>query len=223
MLDSSAGTNFWTGCFVIPNSVSPGEFFVPIHMKDIDGVYTTINLVTPLNVLNEGPILSNPSVGADGINPPPLGEIGDEYTLTVDATDSDGVQLVQIKLRSLLVGSSGNNWRNMYDDGTNGDLVANDGIWSITFNARYLAPGAVEVTFRGIDMYQDVNELDYDVIILDQSTNVNDDAAGSIGQALSQPAVIIGIVFLIFAVLIGVTVALMRKGGGGLSGKLGYE
>ena len=223
LLDSSAGTNFWTGCFVIPNSVSPGEFFVPIHMKDIDGVYTTINLVTPLNVLNEGPILSNPSVGADGINPPPLGEIGDEYTLTVDATDSDGVQLVQIKLRSLLVGSSGNNWRNMYDDGTNGDLVANDGIWSITFNARYLAPGAVEVTFRGIDMYQDVNELDYDVIILDQSTNVNDDAAGSIGQALSQPAVIIGIVFLIFAVLIGVTVALMRKGGGGLSGKLGYE
>jgi len=222
-LESTTSTNQWTGCFVIPNSVSPGEFFVPMHLKDESGAYTTIDLSIPLNVLNEGPELSNPDLGADGIIPPPLGEIGEEYTLSITASDPDGVQIVQIKLGSLLVGNSGNNWRNMYDDGTHGDLIANDGIWTINFNARYLAPGAVEVTFRGIDMYQDINELDYEVQILDQSTNVNDDAAGTIGEVLGQPAIIIGVILMIFAILIGVTIAIVRKGGGGITGKLGYE
>ena len=81
----------------------------------------------------------------------------------------------------------------MSDDGSNGDLVAGDGIYSISFNARHLPPGFVEVELRGVDIYGQSTVIKYDINIESKDANLGTDPSQGVIDLLSNPFVIISL------------------------------
>ena len=162
----------WNGVFVIPNTVVPGNLVIPLLLEDSDGAQTIVDGPSLL-ITNDGPILSNAQMSPEKIIAPKLGEMSEEfYTIVVSAEDSDGINAVQIKFHELLPADEGETWKLMFDDGTNGDLNAGDGIYTISFQARHIPAGFVEIELRGVDVYGQVTILKNNIIIESEYTNI---------------------------------------------------
>jgi len=202
----------WQGVFIIPNSVVPGNFVVSLLLEDLDGANIVVNGPSLL-ITNEGPILTNAKLTPEKIIAPKLGKMSEEsYLVSVDAVDSDGLSAVQIKFHELLPGNEGEYWKLMYDDGSNGDLIPGDGVYSISFQARHIPSGFVEIEIRGLDIYGQSTIVKHNVIIESEDTNIGTDPSQGILELLSNPAVIFSLLFGLVAIVVTVVVVLRKSG-----------
>ena len=201
----------WEGDFIVPNTIIPGTFRIPILLEDSDGAYNIVNGPSLL-ITNEGPKLKDPVIKPEKIISPLLGEMSEEeYLITVQVDDNDGISAVQIKFYELLAGNDGNSWKLMSDDGSNGDLVAGDGIYSISFNARHLPPGFVEVELRGVDIYGQSTVIKYDINIESKDANLGTDPSQGVIDLLSNPFVIISLLVFLVAIVVLVLLVLRKN------------
>ena len=211
-LTMSSNSESWQGDFIIPDTLIPGNYMIPLLLEDSDGANTIVNGPTLL-ITNEGPLLNNVKLTPEKIKSPELGQMSEEfYTVSVEVEDSDGLSAVQIKFYELLPADEGGKWKLMFDDGSNGDLIAGDGIYSISFQARHLADGFVEIEIRGLDVYGQSTIVKHNVIIESGNTNIGTDPSEGIVGLLSSPVVIFSLLFVLVGVVVGVVVFLRKKG-----------
>ncbi len=164
----------WTGTTMMPYGVRPGEIIFDVVLIDNFGA-RTIHTESPNGklsfvILNEPPSMSPISISkldeesADFImtesvilsaNDSPTAHI-----IEVGVDDPDGVSVVQAKMGRLAPIGSSEKWLSLNDVGENGDRIAGDGIYTITFEARSsLGPGLIDIHIRALDIYQSMTPL----------------------------------------------------------------
>jgi hypothetical protein len=94
----------------------------------------------------------------------------------------------------------------MYDDGTNGDRVANDGIFSVEISLRSSTPlGSHEVLIQAVDQYDVISSLEpMSIAVVDDSNVVPglDDTSLSTGLLISIFGILIIAIIVVSAMLI---------------------
>ena len=157
----------WVGQFTVPMGISPGERTIPIRITDGDGE-TVISVHThaggfpvdapKLTIENEAPIIGNLVIirdgeAADTVHVPSSGD-PITHLLEVAIEDPDGVSSAQAKIGRLAPIGSSDTWLLLVDDGTGGDRVAGDGIYSLSFDVRSTLPeGNMTIEVRATDTY----------------------------------------------------------------------
>ncbi len=126
--DVTASDSTWSLQWYIAPTATPNSYNLNVTATDNDTV--TASGVIALTVqTNVAPTLQNP---AASVNPV---EVGALTKFTVDVSDdSPPVASVTIDLSSI----GGSASASMYDNGTNGDMIAGNGTWSL----NYTVPGA---------------------------------------------------------------------------------
>ena len=139
------------------------------------------------------------------------------FTYTVQASDPDGVERVQIKL-GVYRPIGGSEWTTMFDDGSNGgDEVAGDGVYSIFLSVRAGTPiGPNEVGLRAFDSYEELNTGSSVITLVDPELPTG------AGSGLST-AVLGGLGILVFAGAIVVLTLMWRRGGQGGGDRFGMQ
>ena len=106
-----------------------------------------------IDVENTAPTITSPGVLSF--------ERSDESStvvLEVAIADVDGVLVARANLGVFTPFTSQDTWQNMYDDGTNGDKIANDGIYSAQMQLRSSIPlGTHEIVVQASDTYGKVS------------------------------------------------------------------
>ncbi len=157
----------WIGQFTVPMGISPGERTIPIRITDGDGE-TVISVHThvggfpvdapKLTIENEAPIVGNLVIirdgeAADTVHVPSSGD-PITHLLEVAIEDPDGVSSAQAKIGRLAPIGSSDTWLLLVDDGTGGDRVAGDGVYSLSFDVRSTLPeGNMTIEVRATDTY----------------------------------------------------------------------
>ena len=157
----------WVGQFTVPMGISPGERTIPIRITDGDGE-TVISVHThaggfpvdapKLTIENEAPIVGDLVIirdgeAADTVHVPSSGD-PITHLLEVAIEDPDGVSSAQAKIGRLAPIGSSDTWLLLVDDGTGGDRVAGDGIYSLSFDVRSTLPeGNMTIEVRATDTY----------------------------------------------------------------------
>lgn len=157
----------WVGQFTVPMGISPGERTIPIRITDGDGE-TVISVHThaggfpvdapKLTIENEAPIVGNLVIirdgeAADTVHVPSSGD-PITHLLEVAIEDPDGVSSAQAKIGRLAPIGSSDTWLLLVDDGTGGDRVAGDGVYSLSFDVRSTLPeGNMTIEVRATDTY----------------------------------------------------------------------
>jgi hypothetical protein len=173
-------------------------------------VVSTSELPVEVLILNDRPVLV--------YEPATIPKSPEEtFTYTVQASDPDGVERVQIKL-GVYTPIGGSEWATMFDDGSNGgDQVAGDGNYSILLSVREGTPiGTHEVALRALDSYGELN-TGSSVITL-----VEPNAPSGTGGGLST-AVLGGLGVVVFAGAVVVFTLMWRRGGQGGSDRFGMQ
>ena len=139
------------------------------------------------------------------------------FTYTVQASDPDGVERVQIKL-GVYAPIGGSEWATMFDDGSNGgDEVAGDGNYSILLSVREGTPiGTHEVALRALDSYGELNTGSSVITLVEPNTPTG--AGGGLNTA-----VLGGLGVVVFAGAIVVFTLMWRRGGQGGSDRFGMQ
>jgi len=186
----------WTGNFVLPNNMAPGQQSIPILVEDEAGASDTTTMTggilsrdsfkqaKKLNIENQSPRISNLSVLQDGS---PVDEITSpisgspvNYTLEIHVEDIDGVSSAQAKIGRLAPIGQSESWLLLKDDGAGPDRVEGDGIFSLQFSARSsLWEGEMPVMIRATDVYLSMTPAD------EQSHNLTIVKASSSGSSSS--------------------------------------
>ena len=157
----------WEGEFAVANGMIPGDVFLPIRLTDLDGasrlshsIIMDGNLVDApqLTILNEAPIADTISIYRNG-------EVRENIAVPEDGSpiyqlievlidDPDGISSVQAKIGRLAPIGQSEQWLLMVDDGTGGDRIASDGIYTLSVDARSSLPeGKMTILIRGTDIY----------------------------------------------------------------------
>ncbi len=211
----------WFGSFIVPDGFSPGPQLIAIEMTDNEGAMRLTSLIWQpdgttiesdrITILNDGPILSNLTISRQGnlvddFLVPNLGEEDIPHVISIEVYDPDGISVVQVQLGILAEIGNSDDWVPMNDDGTGGDLVADDGIYSITIQTRSTMPtGSTEIELRGIDNYLEStpgNERGFTVTLSDKfSEGIGSEWADSTALIL----IAVGI-FLFLSILGGIIV-----------------
>ena len=211
----------WLGSFIVPDGFSPGPQLIAIEMTDNEGAMRLTSLLwqpdgttiesNRITVLNDGPILSNLSISrqgnfVDNFLVPNLGEADIPHVISIEVYDPDGISVVQVQLGILAEIGNSDDWVPMNDDGTGGDLVADDGIYSLTIQTRSTMPtGSTEIELRGIDNYLEStpgNERGFTVTLSEKSS----EGIGS-EWADSTALILIAVgIFLFLSILGGIIV-----------------
>ncbi|MGY8728106.1 MAG: choice-of-anchor X domain-containing protein, partial [Candidatus Poseidoniales archaeon] len=93
----------------------------------------------------------------------------------------DGVLVAQANLGVFTPFTSQATWQKMYDDGSNGDAVANDGIYSVEMQVRSSIPiGTHEVLIQASDVYGKVSPTTSIAVQLVEEQSVLTGVSGSI-------------------------------------------
>ena len=168
----------WIGNFTVPDSMTPGEQSLPLILTDglgksefttlwhADGMNASLQAIygphhisdemmkeMNINILNTAPVIINP-----GVQTVEKGETTSTVVLEVAISDYDGILVAQANLGVFTPFTSQATWQNMYDDGSNGDAVANDGIYSVEMQVRSSTPiGTHEVLIQASDVYGKVS------------------------------------------------------------------
>ena len=149
-----------------------------------------------INVLNTAPVIVAP-----GVQTLERSEQSTTVVLEVAISDYDGIRVAQANLGVFTPLISQATWQTMYDDGTNGDEIANDGIYSVELQVRNSIPlGTHEVLIQASDIYGKVSPTESVAVQLveEQST-----LTGVSGSFLTS-GVLIGVL-----VLFGIGVAVV--------------
>ena len=206
----------WVGQFTVPTGMSPGERSIPIRITDGDGE-TVISMHTHsggfpveaprLTINNEAPIIGDVLVIRDGetVDTVHVPSNGDPIThlLEVAIDDPDGVSSAQAKIGRLAPIGSSETWLLMVDDGTEGDRVAGDGIYSLLFDVRTTLPeGNMTIEVRATDTYLSTTPMNEQQQILELEKLNSGGSGGSWVTDNSMTLIAVGLVLLL---LIGVT------------------
>jgi len=191
----------WAGNFTVPDSMTPGEQALPFILTDglgekefttlwhVDGMNTSLQAIygphhvsdkvmkeMNINVLNTAPTIINP-----GIQTVEKGESSSTVVLEVAISDYDGVLVAQANLGVFTPFTSQATWQKMYDDGSNGDAVANDGIYSVEMQVRSSIPiGTHEVLIQASDVYGKVSPTTSIAVQLVEEQSILPGVSGSI-------------------------------------------
>ena len=207
----------WSGSFIVPDGFSPGPQLIAIEMTDNDGSMRLTSLIwrpdgttiesDRIIILNDGPVLSNLTISRQGnvvtnFLVPNLGEQDVAHVISIEADDPDGISVVQVRLGILAEIGKADDWVPMKDDGTGGDEIAGDGIYSLTVLTRATMPtGSTEIELRGIDNYLEStpgNERGFTVTLSDSSS----EGIGS-EWADSTTVIIIAVAIFLFLSILG--------------------
>ena len=202
----------WVASFEVPEAMTPGEQILTFTLTDglgekefttfwhVDGKDNSLQEIygqhhisdavmeeISINVLNTAPVIVAP-----GVQTLERSEKSTTVVLEVAISDYDGIRVAQANLGVFTPLTSQATWQTMYDDGTNGDEIANDGIYSVELQVRNSIPlGTHEVLIQASDVYGKVSPSESIAIQLVQEQSTLTGVSGS---------------FLTSGVLIGVLV-----------------
>ena len=170
-LSYSESTGYWSGEFTIPYTIPPGERIIPIRMSDTQGAEIFSNNLEEmpvLEIINEFPTLISLEIWREGtsltyetdegdlIHPVIVSSNGGQiaHHIEVEVSDPDGVSSVQAIIGRLADIGKSEQWLLLVDDGTSGDRIAGDGIYTLYFEARSTIPeGELEIKIRATDIF----------------------------------------------------------------------
>lgn len=157
----------WIGNFIVPEAFSPGGHNLMIRLVDSTGESRTTSKLfsngqfkdaNKLIILNDAPVIKNLTLyrNSEIVSEILIPKINNpiSHTLEVTVKDVDGISSAQIKLGRLAPIGSSSSWLLLEDDGNNGDRVANDNIYTISFDVRNtLSEGEFIILIRATDNY----------------------------------------------------------------------
>ena len=179
----------WIGVFTIPEAFTPGERNLIIRLVDSTGESRTTSQIfingqfkdaNRLTILNDSPLINNITLYRNSqivskILIPESG-IPISHTLEVTVNDVDDISSAQIKIGRLAPIGSSNSWLLLEDNGNNGDRIANDNIYTISFDVRNtLSEGEFIILIRATDSYLSVTptESQEHTLFLERGTSDN--------------------------------------------------
>ena len=203
----------WVASFSVPEAMTPGEQVLTFILTDglgekefttfwhVDGrdnslqeIYGTHHISDAvmeeinINVLNTGPDIVTP-----GLQTVERGDKSTTFVLEVAISDYDGIRVAQANLGVFTPLTSQATWQNLYDDGTNGDVTANDGIYSVELQVRNSIPlGTHEVLIQASDIYGKVSPTESIAIQLVEEESALTGVSGS----FLTSGVLIGVLIL---------------------------
>jgi len=206
----------WSGQFTVPYGMSPGERIVPVRITDGEGESIMAEHVhrdgypedAPLlTIVNEAPWINSVSVLRDGeqVEAIHVPESGDtiKHTLEARIEDPDGVSSAQARIGRLAPIGSSDKWLLMADDGTGGDRLSGDGVYTIQFDVRSSLPeGNITIQIRATDTYQSMTPDSLQSHILQL---VKTDSGGGGGSWISDNATTLVLVVLGLLMALGIT------------------
>ena len=206
----------WSGQFTVPYGMAPGERIVPVRITDGEGESIMAEHVhrdgypedAPLlTIVNEAPWINSVSVLRDGeqVETIHVPESGDTITHTLEATieDPDGVSSAQARIGRLAPIGSSDKWLLMADDGTGGDRLSGDGVYTIQFDVRSSLPeGNITIQIRATDTYQSMTP---DSLQSHTLQLVKTDSGGGGGSWISDNATTLVLVVLGLLMTLGIT------------------
>ncbi|MBJ32408.1 MAG: hypothetical protein CMB69_00270 [Euryarchaeota archaeon] len=206
----------WIGQFTVPAGMSPGERTIPIRITDGDGE-TVISEHThaggfpidapKLTIENEAPIIGAIGIIREGetVDTVHVPSSGDPIThfLEVAIDDPDGVSSAQAKIGRLAPIGSSEAWLLMVDDGTGGDRISGDGIYTLSFDVRTTLPeGNMTIEVRATDTYLSTTPYNEQQQTLELERLISGGSGGNWITNNSMTLVAVGLVLLL---LIGAT------------------
>ena len=206
----------WIGQFTVPTGMTPGERTIPIRITDGDGE-TVISEHThaggfpidapKLTIVNEAPIIGDIVIIREGetVDTVHVPSSGDPIThfLEVAIDDPDGVSSAQAKIGRLAPIGSSDAWLLMVDDGTGGDRVAGDGIYTLSFDVRTTLPeGNMTIEVRATDTYLSTTPYNDQQQTLELEKMIS---GGSGGNWIADNSMLLAAVGLVLLLLIGAT------------------
>ncbi|MGB1435925.1 MAG: hypothetical protein ACPG8U_00170 [Candidatus Thalassarchaeaceae archaeon] len=179
----------WIGVFTIPEAFTPGERNLIIRLVDSTGesritsqIFTNGQFkdANRLTILNDSPLINNITLYRNSqivskILIPESG-VPISHTLEVTVNDVDDISSAQIKIGRLAPIGSSNSWLLLEDNGNNGDRIANDNIYTISFDVRNtLSEGEFIILIRATDSYLSVTptESQEHTLFLERGTSDN--------------------------------------------------
>ena len=206
----------WIGQFTVTTGMTPGERTIPIRITDGDGE-TVISEHThaggfpidapKLTIVNEAPIIGDIVIIREGetVDTVHVPSSGDPIThfLEVAIDDPDGVSSAQAKIGRLAPIGSSDAWLLMVDDGTGGDRVAGDGIYTLSFDVRTTLPeGNMTIEVRATDTYLSTTPYNDQQQTLELEKMIS---GGSGGNWIADNSMLLAAVGLVLLLLIGAT------------------
>jgi len=220
-------SDVWAGNFTLPNGMTPGSHDIPIivtdsiggkqilrHWIDID-IGAQPDAATPYRLPDGEDVSTTISVlnTAPQIIAEDMKITRDEGTTTAlleaEVSDADGVMLVRAKLGIFNPVTQNEDWSRLFDDGSNGDRIAGDGIYSLQLSIRNGIPdGTHTLLLQASDIYGEATGEVPIVLTLEEKeqTIVNGDGISSTILIMA-----LGIIAIIGAVVVMIV---MKKDGG---------
>tara|TARA_B100001113_G_scaffold86943_1_gene69492 strand:+ start:38086 stop:41064 length:2979 start_codon:yes stop_codon:yes gene_type:complete len=179
----------WIGDFIIPEAFTPGERNLMIRLVDSTGESRTTSKIflngqikdsNRLTILNDAPSINNITLYRNSqiVSKILIPESGDPLTHTLEVTinDVDDISSAQIKIGRLAPIGSSNSWLLLEDNGNNGDRIANDNIYTISFDVRNtLSEGEFTILIRATDTFLSITptESQEHTLILERGNTDN--------------------------------------------------
>ena len=160
-----------------------------------------------LTIVNEAPIIGDIVIIREGetVDTVHVPSSGDPIThfLEVAIDDPDGVSSAQAKIGRLAPIGSSDAWLLMVDDGTGGDRVAGDGIYTLSFDVRTTLPeGNMTIEVRATDTYLSTTPYNDQQQTLELEKMIS---GGSGGNWIADNSMLLAAVGLVLLLLIGAT------------------
>jgi len=221
---STGSESTWEGQFTVPYSLSPGARVIPLRLTDGEGETTLESNPASLPLLeieNEFPTLESIEIWSEGevqtttsdegvvkhLIRSPSNDVSIPHTLEVVVNDPDGVSSVQAKIGRLADIGKSTEWLLLVDDGTSGDRIPGDGIYTLEFNVRPTVPqGVIEVQIRASDIFFATTPLEDQTHTLEVEKSTCCSGGGS---WLSQNAGTIAAVSISILLIVGLAAILL--------------
>ncbi len=230
----------WTGQITIPQGMPPGYQSIEFILQDGAGKIGTSNvwyqdqpdsqdprgphyisdeIIVPIEirVLNSAPVIITPENKIITRTDSSTTEL-----LEIQILDADGILNARADLGVFAPLGNDGIWTKMYDDGTNGDRVANDGNFTVQLSVRSSTPlGTHEVLIQASDNYDVVTSKVPVLITVEDQTSV---IPGLDDTSISTEALMGIFSVLVFVIIVIIAVLLRNKGDDDFGGdRFGFE
>ncbi|MDG1550751.1 MAG: hypothetical protein P8Q95_03405 [Candidatus Poseidoniaceae archaeon] len=233
-------SGIWAGQVMIPEGMAPGFQSLDFILEDGEGkvgisnvwyqdqpdsqdprgphfISDEVTVPVEIKVLNSAPEITVTN-GLKFTRP----DSSTMEIIEVQITDSDGISNARAQLGVFAPLGSNGGWTLMYDDGTNGDRVANDGIFSVEISLRTSTPlGTHDILVQAADQYDVVSSSESMSITVEEDSNV---VPGLDGTSLSTGLLMSIFGILIIAIIVVSAILIRNKEDDGSGGdRFGFE
>jgi hypothetical protein len=206
----------WSGTFTVPESMAPGKQSIPILIIDEeDGSISTTDVQTgahpkaakQLKIENDPPTISKLTLLRDQVVVEsvevPLSGGALDHTIEVTIHDFDDVSSAQAKIGRLAPIGQSEKWLLLSDDGTGGDRIPGDGIYTLQISARStLGEGEMTILIRATDGFLSMTPTsEQNHIIMLERTSSGGDGSNWVTEHSTE--LVIGSLGLMMALGIG--------------------